>query len=357
MKGTKERKQVTSAEEEKIKAALRSDIRSAAAEAGDWQEIAESAYESGAHVRRSTLSFVLPAACAAVLAVSLGALQMFSEYGYDFRHEPAAAVQSGSADVSDEEASGITSLKTRYSTTADGFPDTGNYLLDMKVYFPHKDGYTDYGRLYIFAVCEGKTVYTSASPLNYTAGREKSVSITVSLDERTESDKPDVGVAAVFLRDGDNGENCESAIETISLLNPSNSESGLGHIYQLDSGTPIYDIHYHYGTPPAMDMVTYEGDMPAYRCRVPDGESTWLTFFEVSSGVEENISLVCESAYDTNEGGYTDVYYEYDTLFDATPGMMENTYSFAIAQSGGDWQITKVYMPERYMGSSAKNAE
>ena len=357
MKGTKERKQVTSAEEEKIKAALRSDIRSAAAEAGDWQEIADSAYESGAHVRRSTLSFVLPAVCAAVLAVSLGALQMFSEYGYDFRHEPAAAVQTGSADVSDEEASGITSLKTRYSTTADGYPDTGNYLLDMKVYFPHKDGYTDYGRLYIFAVCEGRTVYTSSSPVSYTAGKEKSVSITFSFDTRTQSDKPEVGVAAVFLRDGDNGENCESAIQTISLLNPCNSESDLGHIYQLESGTPIYDLHYHYGTPPTMDMVTYEEDRPAFRYRVPDGAASWLTFFEINSGAAENTSLVCESAYDTDDGGYTDVYYEYDSFFDVTPDMLENAYSFAIAQSGSDWQITKVYMPKRYMGSSAKNAE
>jgi hypothetical protein len=108
--------------------------------------------------------------------------------------------------------------------------------------FPHEDGYTDYGGLYVYAVCEGEILYSSVYPDYYQAGTVQTVtSVIFNMKEDTATENPTVTVIAAFVRDGSIKEidGC-TAVGSVSLKNPEYSADTADNAYaNTDSGENI----------------------------------------------------------------------------------------------------------------------
>lgn len=304
-----------SIDEEKIKREIRSDIDVAAKRAGNWQDISELAYEPHDHVKRNSLTFAFPAVCVVMLASALGVMQLFSEDFYDFRHSARAAVSDDESyiDDSDEENGSEADLQTesaaadtetektvaepaiggitaQYSSDEYGEPYTGAYELTIPAYFPHEDGYTDYGSLYVYVICEGDILYGAESdPIPYQADNADDVSVRFDMKEITSEQNPQVTVAVCFVRDG--GSHCETAVQTLKMRNPYYSDDTAHLAYTNDANN--FMLLNYYG-----DDVTEEiefGDI-----------SEILNLSSVSPIIENNGSGVsitlgkdrCQSGYD-----------------------------------------------------------
>lgn len=260
-----------SIDEEKIKREIRSDIDVAAKKAGNWQDISELAYEPHDHVKRNSLTFAFPAVCVVMLAAALSVMHLFSEDFYDFKQSAKAAVsddesdiedvddkygggadsqtESAAADAADTETEetiaepAIGNITAHYSSDEYGDPYTGAYELTIPAYFPHEEGYTDYGSLYIYVICEGEILYgADNAPIPYQADNADEVSVGFDMKEITAEQNPQVAVAVCFVRDG--GSHCETAVQMLDMENPYYSDDTAYMAYSDDTNEFMFANYY-----------------------------------------------------------------------------------------------------------------
>lgn len=350
-----------SAEEERIKTAVKMDIDVASKRAGNWQEIEELAYEPHDRVKRSSLSFGFPVVCAVMLAASLTVMQLFSESFYDFKHSPKAAMSCDDgggggggekhAELADEGYSEpyIGSISSNFSVDESGEPYTGYYELDVPVFFPHEEGYTDYGSVYFYAVCEGETLYVNETEqFSYTAGETEDMKIRFEMKQITAEESPQVTVIALFLRDG--GLNSRAAARSVSLKNPYYSEDNADAAHEKTTNEFTFDP-LTVQVPQELE-ITNDGESETLRFRVSPfytDEEYDIVLMTAGGGAEPTAEQLYMNYSQANGGSLFTKTYEGRYILDdyieekAAYASESCVFAAAVPRGGGSIVLSPVY--------------